>query len=75
MTLHYPVVVIKEGRSCWAYVPDMPGVYGSGKTPERAKNDLVEALKLYIEDCQADGEVPPKSAARIVKVGQVAIAA
>ncbi len=75
MTLHYPVVVVKEGKSCWAYVPDLPGVYGSGKTADLAKKDLTEALKLYIEDCQADHDPLPKSAAKIVEVNQIAIPA
>ncbi len=75
MTLHYPVVIIKEGKDCWAYVPDMPGVYGSGKTPAQAKKSLIEALKLYVEDCQADGEPIPRSAAKIVGIDNVAFAA
>lgn len=75
MTLHYPIVVVKEGKGCWAYVPDLPGVYGAGKTAALAKKDLAGALKLYIEDCQADGDPLPRSAAKIVQVGQVAIAA
>jgi predicted RNase H-like HicB family nuclease len=75
MTLHYSIVIVKEGKGCWAYVPDLPGVYGTGKTPGTAKKDLAEALKVYIEDCQADGDPLPRSLAKIVQVTSVAIAA
>jgi predicted RNase H-like HicB family nuclease len=75
MTLHYPVVVVKEGRDFWAYVPDLPGVYGRGKTQASARKDIVVALKLYIEDCRADGEHPPKSAAKVISVSEVAVPA
>ena len=75
MTLHYPTVVIREGKGCWAYVPELPGVYGAGKTARQAKNDLIDALKLYIADCRADGDPLPKSAAKIVDVGEVALSA
>ena len=56
MTLRYPVVLVREGKKHWAYIPDMPGVYGLGTTATRAKKSLVEALKLYIEDCRAEGD-------------------
>ena len=75
MTLHYPVVVVKEGRECWAYVPDLPGVYGRGPTAAKARKDLVDALLLYIEDCRADGDPIPQSAARIVSVSEIAVPA
>lgn len=75
MTFHYPTVVIREGKDCWAYVPELPGVYGMGKTPGQAKKDLIGALKLYIEDCRADGDPLPRSAAKIVEVDDIAVTA
>ena len=73
MTLRYSTVVVREGRKFWAYVPDLPGVYGLGKTAGKAKKDLAEALELYVEDCRADGGRVPRSVARVVETGQVAI--
>lgn len=73
MTLNYPIVVVQEKESFWAYVPDIPGVYGRGKTTSQAKKDLVGALELYIEDCRADGDPIPRSAAKVVRVDQVAV--
>lgn len=74
MTLHYSIVVVREGKDCWAYAPSLAGVYGMGRTPAKAKKDLIEAIKLFIEDCKEDGDPYPQSAAKIVQVDQVAIA-
>lgn len=75
MTYHYPVVVIREGKGCWAYVPDLPGVYGRGSSPALASKDLEAALRLYIADCRADGDPIPKSAATIVSVSELSLTA
>jgi len=75
MTFHYPVVVVKEGKGCWAYVPNLPGVYGRGSTPARASKDLEAAIRLYIDDCRADGDPIPQSAAKIVSVSEIALTA
>jgi len=53
MRHEFPVVVVREGREYWAYVPDLPGVYGRGRTAAGAKKDITDALTLYIEDCLA----------------------
>jgi len=47
----YPVVVVREKREYWAYIPDIPGIYGRGKSAKKAKEDIHRALSLYIEDC------------------------
>ena len=75
MTLHYPTVIVREKKDFWAYVPDLPGVYGVGKTRAQAKKDLIQALHLYIKDCRADGDPIPRSAAKIVEVDEVAVSA
>lgn len=75
MTFHYSIVVVREKGLYWSYVPDMPGAYGTGKTAALAKTDLAEALKLYIEDCRADGDPVPRSAAKVVAIDQVAVQA
>jgi len=75
MTYAYTSVIVKEGRKFWAYIPDLPGVYGQGKSTSTAKRDLLEALKLYIEDCRADGDKIPSSHVISVKVEKVSLAA
>ena len=75
MRYEFPVVVVREKGECWAYAPDLPGVYGRGRTAAAAKKDIGAALSLYIEDCVAAGDPVPKSAARIVNVGTLSVAA
>ena len=70
----YPIVVVKEKTEYWAYIPDIPGVYGRGKTAKKAKEDIRQALSLYIEDCLADGDKTPVSSAKIVGVDTLSIA-
>jgi predicted RNase H-like HicB family nuclease len=70
----FPVVVVREKREYWAYVPDLPGVYGRGKTAAGAKKDISGALAVYIEDCIDAGEPVPKSVARVVNVDTLSVA-
>jgi predicted RNase H-like HicB family nuclease len=74
MRYKFSVVVVKEKRAFWAYVPDLPGVYGRGKTTSAAKKDIAEALALYIADCVASGDPVPRSAAQIVNVDTLSVA-
>jgi len=61
MTLTYPIVLVQEDNQWWAYIPDLPGVYGVGATEEAAKKDIISALELYIEDLREDGKPIPAS--------------
>jgi predicted RNase H-like HicB family nuclease len=70
----YPIVVVREKREYWAYIPDIPGIYGRGKTAQKAKDDIREALSLYIEDCLADGDEVPVSSAKVVDVDTLSVA-
>lgn len=49
----YPITVEREGRNYYAYSEDFPGVYGIGKTIEKAKTSLLEAMRIYIRECRA----------------------
>ena len=73
MTLNYPVVIVKEKKKFWAYVPDVPGVYGVGATRAQALKDIVQAIKVFIQDCKGDDDKIPHSLARIVGVDKVSI--
>jgi len=70
----YPIVVVREKREYWAYIPDIPGIYGRGKSAKKAKEDIHQALSLYIEDCLADGDKVPVSSAKVVDVDTLSIA-
>jgi predicted RNase H-like HicB family nuclease len=70
----FSVIVVREKRAYWAYVPDLPGVYGRGHTAASAKKDISAALTLYVEDCIASGEPIPYSAAQVVNVDTLSLA-
>ena len=70
----YPIVIVKEQKEYWAYIPDLPGIYGRGKSSKQAKDDIKKALALYIEDCLADGDKVPVSSAKVVDFGTLSIA-
>lgn len=70
----YPIVVIKERKEYWVYIPDLPGIYGRAKSSEGAKDDIKKALSVYIEDCVADGDKVPVSSAKVVDIDTLSIA-
>lgn len=70
----YPIVVVKERKEYWAYIPDLPGIYGRGKSTKQAKDDIRKALALYIQDCVADGDKVPVSSAKVVDIDTLSIA-
>jgi predicted RNase H-like HicB family nuclease len=57
----YPITVEREGRAYYAYSEDFPGVYGMGKSIEEAKKSLLEAMRIYIEECRAQGRPVPRA--------------
>ena len=67
--------VIFEEQSVGGYtvtVPSLPGCISEGDTFEEAKENIADAIKLYVEDLSADGEEIPEGDANIF-MGQVAI--
>ena len=62
MTLYsYPITIEKEGRKYYAYSDDFPGVFGLGKTIEEAKRSILEAMRLYIEQCRKNRKPIPST--------------
>jgi predicted RNase H-like HicB family nuclease len=57
----YPITVEREGRTYYAYSEDFPGVYGIGKTIERAKASILQAMRLYIRECRANAQISSKA--------------
>ena len=52
-------------------VPSLSGCISEGDTFEEAKENITDAIKLYLEDLSADGEVIPSE--RSIFMGQVRI--
>lgn len=51
-------------------VPSLPGCISEGDTFEQAKENITDAIKLFVEDLNADGEEIPIRNSNIF-VGQV----
>jgi predicted RNase H-like HicB family nuclease len=45
---NYPITVKKEGKHCYAYSEDLPGVYVLGDTNKEAKTSILEAIRIYL---------------------------
>ena len=71
-TYTYPITAEREGRKYYAYSDDFPGVYGLGDSIEEAKNSILEAMRLYIEECGAAHRPIPR--ARTVYMETVSLA-
>lgn len=71
--LKYDVVFEEQPDSGYtATVPSLPGCISEGDTFEEAKVNIADAIELYLEDMEADGEdIPVKSGS--VFVDQVKI--
>ena len=52
-----------------AYVPDLPGCTTSGETPDEIRQNIKEAVDLYVESLREQGEPvpPPTSMADVVE--------
>lgn len=57
----YPITVEREGKRYYAYSEDFPGVYGLGKSIDEAKVSILEAMRLYIQQCRKKGKPVPEA--------------
>lgn len=46
-------------------VPSLPGCISEGDTFEEAKKNITDAIKLFLEDLNADGEEIPEKSSNI----------
>ena len=55
-TYHFAGVIEKDDDGYYAYCPELQGCYTSGDTFEEAYANLMDAVKLHVEDRVACGE-------------------
>ena len=55
-TYHFAAVIEKDEDGYFAYCPELQGCYTSGATFEEARLNLVDAIRLHLEDRLAAGE-------------------
>ncbi len=56
----YYVICEQAGNNYSAYVPDLPGCISTGKTLEEIEVNIKEAIELYIDTIQEDGQPIPE---------------
>jgi predicted RNase H-like HicB family nuclease len=60
-TYTFPITVQREGQKYWAYSEDFPGMYALGDSLEEAKASILDAMRLYIEECRANDRPIPRA--------------
>ncbi|OGH38912.1 MAG: antitoxin HicB [Candidatus Levybacteria bacterium RIFCSPLOWO2_01_FULL_38_21] len=71
--MKYDVVFEEQPEGGYtALVPSLPGCVSEGDTFEEAKKNISDAIKLYLEDMEADGEEIPEDKGSVF-VGQIEI--
>jgi predicted RNase H-like HicB family nuclease len=57
----FTVVFERDGEWHIAYCPEIPGANGQGRTKREARESLVEAIRLILDDRREEGlrGVPP----------------
>jgi predicted RNase H-like HicB family nuclease len=59
MTRYVALIDGKHG-AYGVVVPDLPGCTSGGKTTDQAYRNAIEAVRLWVEDAEADGEKLPR---------------
>ena len=64
-------VIYEKGETNWgAYIPDLPGCVSIGDTFLKVQENIKEAIALYLEVLQEDGQPIPQPS---IQVGKVAV--
>lgn len=64
----YAIVIEKGQHNYAAYVPDLPGCTTSGTTVEEVRENMKEAMLLYIEALRSQGSPIPEPTTRVVEL-------
>jgi len=62
--LKYLTVIEKASHNYSAYLPDIPGCIATGKTIEKTKKNITEALAIHLQGLIEDGLSSPKPKAK-----------
>jgi predicted RNase H-like HicB family nuclease len=55
MKSEFAAVFARDGEFVIAYCPEVPGANGQGSTKDEARDSLIEAIALILEDRRTDG--------------------
>ena len=60
--MHRFLIIIEKAENNYsAYSPDLEGCIATGKTREKAEENMYEAVKMHLHGMQEDGLEIPKS--------------
>jgi predicted RNase H-like HicB family nuclease len=59
--MRYVALIDGKHGAYGVVVPDLPGCTSAGRTIDEAYGNAVEAVRLWVEDAEADGERLPRS--------------
>jgi predicted RNase H-like HicB family nuclease len=63
--MRYTVILEQEPDGGYvATVPALPGCVSQGDTREEVLANIRDAIELYLEECRATGDEPPKEAGK-----------
>ncbi len=67
----FTAIIERDGDWYIAYCPEIPGANGQGRTKEKARESLSEAIALILTDRREDGlrGAPPDAVRESVLVG------
>ena len=62
-----------NGKTYGVRIPDLPGCYGAGRSPEAALSDSMSAAREWLAHRVTKGETPPKprTMAQILKAEEI----
>ena len=55
-TYRFAAVIEKDEDGYYAYCPELQGCYTSGATYEEARANLIDAVRLHLQDRLSNGE-------------------
>ncbi len=62
--MKYLIIIEKAKDNYSAYLPDVPGCIATGKTVDKAKKNLTEALAMHLHGLAEDGIASPEPKAK-----------
>lgn len=51
---NYLIIIEKQNNNYSAYCPDVPGCIATGKTPDEARKEFLQALEFHFEGLRED---------------------
>ena len=63
--MKYLVIIEKIKNNYSAYLPDVSGCIATGRTIEKTKKNITEALKIHLDGLKKDGLPSPEPRAQI----------